>query len=93
MDCRFCHLWSWDHSFYDTSVKSGNFLAFFLVLLMFLVNITSFRLCDRYKYRKVKAVPQEELKAMGFIPTENITLESEYEKIKKMDIDTWEQKR
>ncbi|XP_031638090.1 cytochrome c oxidase assembly protein COX16 homolog, mitochondrial [Contarinia nasturtii] len=47
----------------------------------------------RYKYRKVKQVPKEELEAMGLKSTEDITLESEYEKIKQMDIDTWEQKR
>ncbi|XP_055306288.1 cytochrome c oxidase assembly protein COX16 homolog, mitochondrial [Sitodiplosis mosellana] len=47
----------------------------------------------RYKYRKVKQVPEEELKSMGFKPTEQITLEDEYKKVKEMDIENWEQKR
>ena len=41
----------------------------------------------------MKKVPEEELKAMGFKPTEEITLEDEYKKVKAMDIESWEQKR
>lgn len=41
----------------------------------------------------MKKVPEEELKALGFKPSDEITLESEYEKIKDMDIEHWEQKR
>lgn len=51
---------------------------------------------DRYKYRKVSQASEEDLKAMGFKMERNekeITLESEYEKVKSMDIDNWEQKR
>lgn len=30
---------------------------------------------------------------MGFKPTDQITLEDEYEKVKQMDIESWEQVR
>lgn len=50
----------------------------------------------RYKYRKVSEASEDDLKALGFkmkISNEEITLESEYEKLKELDIDNWEQKR
>lgn len=50
----------------------------------------------RYKYRKVKEASEEDLKEFGIQlkrPTEEITLEREYEKLKEMDIDNWEQVR
>lgn len=50
----------------------------------------------RYKYRKVTEANEEELAEFGIHvkrPTEEITLESEYEKLKEMDIDSWEQVR
>lgn len=58
------------------------------------MNITS--IFFRYKYRKVSQANEDDLQAMGFnmVKTEKeITLESEYEKIKEMDIEHWEQKR
>lgn len=50
----------------------------------------------RYKYRKVKEASAEDLQEIGIHlkrPTEEITLEGEYEKLKEMDIDNWEQVR
>lgn len=35
----------------------------------------------------------DEMKALGYKPTEEITLESEYEKVKEMDIENWQQVR
>lgn len=51
---------------------------------------------DRYKYRKVTEASKEDLaeleKRMVRKP-QDVTLESEYEKLKEMDIDNWEQVR
>lgn len=51
---------------------------------------------DRYKYRKVTEASKEDLaeleKQMVRKP-QDVTLESEYEKLKEMDIDNWEQVR
>lgn len=50
----------------------------------------------RYKYRKVSRVSDEEMKELGMVMTkkeQEISIESEYEKLKDMDIDNWEQKR
>lgn len=50
----------------------------------------------RYKYRKVTEASEEDLAQFGIqvkTPTEEITLEREYEKLKEMDIDSWEQVR
>lgn len=56
----------------------------------------SFHTKIRYKYRKVSQASEEDLKALGFNmekSNEEITLESEYEKLKELDIDNWEQRR
>lgn len=50
----------------------------------------------RYKYRKVSSGTDEELQEMYAKmkkTSDQITLEEEYEKVKQMDIDNWEQKR
>lgn len=50
----------------------------------------------RYKYRKVKVATEKDLEEFGIkmkTPSEEITLEGEYEKLKEMDIDSWEQVR
>lgn len=50
----------------------------------------------RYKYRKVTHVSEEEKNALEKEtkrPSRDITLESEYETLKELDIDNWEQKR
>lgn len=47
----------------------------------------------RYKYRKVSQMPEEKLQEFGFKPSDQIKLEDEFEKMKAMDIDTWEQVR
>lgn len=45
----------------------------------------------RYKYRKVEPVDlKTEAKKLGIEMQRTRTLEEEYEKIKKMDIDNWE---
>lgn len=49
----------------------------------------------RYKYTKTNALDRKELERLGIEikkPGE-VTLESEYEKIKDMDIDNWKQIR
>lgn len=56
----------------------------------------STRRLARYKYRKVTQVSEDELaelERMAKRPSREITLESEYEKLKDLDIDNWEQKR
>ncbi|XP_030764570.1 cytochrome c oxidase assembly protein COX16 homolog, mitochondrial [Sitophilus oryzae] len=49
----------------------------------------------RYQFRNVSAVNYEEAKKLGIDMKKpgEVTLESEYEKIKNMDIDNWEQVR
>lgn len=49
----------------------------------------------RYQFRKVSLVNPDEAKKMGVEMKKpgEVTLESEFEKIKKLDIDNWEQKR
>lgn len=50
----------------------------------------------RYKYRSIeRANPREEARKIGLEvkKTEEITLEKEYEKLKKVDIDHWENQR
>lgn len=49
----------------------------------------------RYQYAKKQPVSPEDMKKFGVNmkkPSE-VTLESEFEKVKKIDIDHWEQKR
>lgn len=41
----------------------------------------------------MKQVPEEEMKKLGFKSSDKITLESEYEKVKEMDIESWQQVR
>lgn len=40
----------------------------------------------------MKQVSEEQLKELGF-SNEKVTLESEYEKVKEMDIENWQQVR
>ncbi|CAD7092594.1 unnamed protein product [Hermetia illucens] len=49
----------------------------------------------RYEYSKKQPVDPEEMKKFGVNMKKHteVTLESEYEKIKGIDIDNWEQKR
>ncbi|CAG9766652.1 unnamed protein product [Ceutorhynchus assimilis] len=49
----------------------------------------------RYQFRKVSPLSREESMKMGLEKKrpEEVTLEIEYEKIKKLDIDNWEQIR
>ncbi|XP_014476572.1 PREDICTED: cytochrome c oxidase assembly protein COX16 homolog, mitochondrial [Dinoponera quadriceps] len=48
----------------------------------------------RYKYRNTRYV-KDEVKDVGILtkPVEEITLEKEYEKLQKVDIDNWENTR
>ena len=48
----------------------------------------------RYEFSKVQTVRQEaKLQGVEMKPVGEVTLESEYEKMKKLDIDNWVQKR
>lgn len=63
---------------------------------MLIFHKSLFFLHCRYKYRKVSSGTDEELQEMYAKmkkTSDQITLEEEYEKVKQMDIDSWEQKR
>ncbi|XP_032514267.1 cytochrome c oxidase assembly protein COX16 homolog, mitochondrial [Danaus plexippus] len=47
----------------------------------------------RYQFSAVKGVSKEEAEKMGLHREKEVTLESAYEDIKKLDIDNWENKR
>ncbi|XP_041980557.1 cytochrome c oxidase assembly protein COX16 homolog, mitochondrial [Aricia agestis] len=47
----------------------------------------------RYQFAKVKGVSKEEAEKMGLHKERDVTLESTYEEIQKLDIDNWENKR
>ncbi|XP_045450508.1 cytochrome c oxidase assembly protein COX16 homolog, mitochondrial [Melitaea cinxia] len=47
----------------------------------------------RYQFSKVKGVSKDEAEKMGLHKDKEVTLETAYEEIKKLDIDNWENKR
>lgn len=49
--------------------------------------------CYRYQFSKVKGVSKDEAEKMGLHKDKEVTLETAYEEIKKLDIDNWENKR
>ncbi|XP_050304040.1 cytochrome c oxidase assembly protein COX16 homolog, mitochondrial [Anthonomus grandis grandis] len=74
------------------------FVRFGLPFLILMVG-SSFGLKEftklRYEFKKVSPVSHEEAKKMGVEMKKpgEVTLEGEYEKLKSMDIDNWEQVR
>ncbi|XP_014667734.1 PREDICTED: cytochrome c oxidase assembly protein COX16 homolog, mitochondrial-like isoform X2 [Priapulus caudatus] len=46
----------------------------------------------RYQFRQVQSLKPEDLEDAG-IEKKSVTLESEFEKVQNLDIDTWENKR
>ncbi|EFA05396.1 cytochrome c oxidase assembly protein COX16 homolog, mitochondrial [Tribolium castaneum] len=74
------------------SVKYG--LPFLLVVLGGSFGLREFAQL-RYQFSRVSSVKPEEMKKLGIEMKKpgEVTLESEYEKIKKIDIDNWEQVR
>ncbi|KAJ3651434.1 hypothetical protein Zmor_017478 [Zophobas morio] len=74
------------------SVKYG--LPFLLVVLGGSFGLREFTHL-RYQFSRVSQVRPEELKKVGVEMKKpgEVTLEGEYEKIKKIDIDNWEQVR
>ena len=50
---------------------------------------------NRYKYRGQQPITPEEAEEMGVKMKKpgEVTIEAEYEKLKNLDIDTWENKR
>ncbi|CAH0399492.1 unnamed protein product [Chilo suppressalis] len=47
----------------------------------------------RYEFSQVKGVSKEEAEKMGLHREKNVSLETVYEDIQKLDIDNWENKR
>ncbi|XP_044260702.1 cytochrome c oxidase assembly protein COX16 homolog, mitochondrial [Tribolium madens] len=74
------------------SVRYG--LPFLLVVLGGSFGLREFAQL-RYQFSRVSSVKPEEMKKLGVEMKKpgEVTLESEYEKIKKIDIDNWEQVR
>ncbi|CAH1382484.1 unnamed protein product [Tenebrio molitor] len=74
------------------SIKYG--LPFLLVVLGGSFGLREFAQL-RYQFSKVSSVKPEEFKRLGIQMKKpgEVTLETEYEKIKDMDIDNWEQVR
>ncbi|XP_072394812.1 cytochrome c oxidase assembly protein COX16 homolog, mitochondrial [Diabrotica undecimpunctata] len=78
--------------FKKKSVKYG--LPFFVLMIGGSFGLREFTNL-RYQFAKVSSVKPEDFEKLGIEMKKpgEVTLESEYEKIKKLDIDNWEQVR
>ncbi|XP_055382967.1 cytochrome c oxidase assembly protein COX16 homolog, mitochondrial [Condylostylus longicornis] len=80
------------------TVRKNKFLQYGLPFLILVVG-GSFALREftsiRYKYSKKQTVTPEEVEKLGvkMKDAKEVTLDSEFEKIKKLDIENWENKR
>ncbi|KAM3965634.1 cytochrome c oxidase assembly protein COX16 homolog l(3)neo43 [Aphomia sociella] len=79
-----------------TSMRKNKSFKYGLPFLLFMLG-GSFGLREwtqiRYQFSQVKGVSKKEAEKMGLHRDKNVTLESTYEEIQKLDTDNWENKR